>query len=919
MENSGKKDLSTYLNNNYDLSLPNWGPYSRDYLGLSHLPNPRSGLRWQAIVFPAICGETVRVPTAVGHGLGKVDPQGPASWCQVWEASPDLSYYSRRHQLIWKDKIYADISFSRWSDTARLIRCECVNSTPSTRELSIHLLVQLVSAGCRRPDSVQNGRISAHAVIPSPGIWVDALDYTSLTFAKKPPLTSFAVDGFYRGEERYDHLVGGSGLNEKFGAHKGDRADYSFQLKREIRSAQILFRFIAGERPATFQTSGVINKTITFKGEKDKIELFCMPVGNLPAGKHTLSLKSGGTGDIVLDGFAALPEVENAKELFVDEPYVHIPQQELDKEAQSLMLRYESVAHPYTILWNGLPLEIGKIHAQDLQETFKDWKDGPLPERRKGKEEGYFNHLRLGPFQLEAGKKKVIYLLAATGKPEDTAKEEVSLFRNSIQYREEVWHTCRAQRWQRKEQKTGAKDYQFSQERLGAVMATNIVYPMYIRRHYVRHYVPDRWHDVLYTWDAGFTGLGLLELDLNLAIQHLNAYLTEPGDAHAAFILHGTPLPVQIYLFWELWQRTQDKNLLEFFYPRLKQFYKFLVGKSHDSDTARFSSGLLATWSYFYNSGGWDDYPAQVHVHEYNLEGSVVPVVSTAQAIRAAKILRLAAYLLGKEGDIAEYSEEIERFSKGLQKYSWDEQAGYFGYVVHDERQQPTEILRHESGANFNCGLDGIYPLIAGAALPEQEKQLLEHMHSPEELWTPVGISTVDRTAPYYDPDGYWNGALWPSHQWFIWKALLGMGENDFAWDIANNVLGTYRRDIEDNYICFESVSVETGKGRGIPQFGALSSPLLLWYRAYYESNSLTTDFDTIIEQKTFSEGKAILQVKLNRPFEKRSATILVNMKAKRKYQVQWNGKPLEFGVAPSGTLQIMLPKGAGSGILKIC
>ena len=908
---------------NYDLSLPDWGPYSRDYPGLSHLPDLRSGLRWQVIVCPALCGETVHIPSVVGERWGKVDPQGPASWCHVWEAAPDLSYYSRRHQLIRKDKVYAGISFSRWADNVRLIRCECINSTLTIRQLSIHLLIELASPGCRRPDRAQKGRTQAQAVISSPGIWVDALDYTWLSFAKKHPITFFAPEGFYRGEERYGHLVGGSGLNERFGARKGDRVDYSFRLNQRISSAQILFRFMAGERPAHFQISGVINKTITLKGKKDRIELLSVPAGNLRVGKHTLSLQSAGTGAVVLDGFAILPTAEKRRqELFVDEEPVHIPQPELNTKEQFLVFRYKGLPQPYAIVWDKLSLEIGEIETDDLLETFKTWPDGPLPEKRKGKDRGkgkrYFNHLRFGPFQVEPGGKKVVHLLVATGEPADTAKEAISLFRNSAQYREEVWRRCRLQRWQRKEPKVEAKGYQFSQERLGAVIATNIVYPIYIRRHYVRHYVPDRWHDTLYTWDAGFTGLGLLELDPALAVQHLNAYLTEPGDEHAAFILHGTPLPVQIYLFWELWQRSQDRNLLEFFYPRLRQFHRFLTGKSHGSDTAKFASGILATWSYFYNSGGWDDYPAQSYMHEHNLTGSVAPVVNTAQAIRTAKILRLAAYLLGKEDDIAEYSQEIEQLTKGLQKYSWDEKTGYFSYVVHDDKQEPTGILRHKSGVNFNCGLDGIYPLVAGAALPEQEKRLLEHMHSPEELWTPVGISTVDRTAPYYDPDGYWNGALWPAHQWFIWKALLGMGENAFAWQIADNVLEAWRRDIEDNYICFESISVETGKGRGTPQFGALSSPLLLWYRAYYQPNSVTTDFDTIIEEKTISEDKAILRAKLNRPFEKRSATVLVNMKAKRKYQVRWNGNPLNFDLTPSGTLQIMIPEGTGRSALEI-
>ena len=35
----------------------------------------------------------------------------------------------------------------------------------------------------------------------------------------------------------------------------------------------------------------------------------------------------------------------------------------------------------------------------------------------------------------------------------------------------------------------------------------------------------------------------------------------------------------------------------------------FLPGRREDSTTADLQSGLLRPWDYFYNSGGWDDYP----------------------------------------------------------------------------------------------------------------------------------------------------------------------------------------------------------------------------------------------------------------------------------------------------------------------
>ena len=81
-----------------------------------------------------------------------------------------------------------------------------------------------------------------------------------------------------------------------------------------------------------------------------------------------------------------------------------------------------------------------------------------------------------------------------------------------------------------------------------------------------------------------------------------------------------------------------------------------------------------------------DDYPPQ---HALRDKASVTPVVSSAYYIRAAKILRLAAKELGLKKDVKEYEQTIKQLSNALQTYSWDEETGYFGYVMHDKDGKP--------------------------------------------------------------------------------------------------------------------------------------------------------------------------------------------------------------------------------------
>lgn len=96
-------------------------------------------------------------------------------------------------------------------------------------------------------------------------------------------------------------------------------------------------------------------------------------------------------------------------------------------------------------------------------------------------------------------------------------------------------------------------------------------------------------------------------------------------------------------------------------------------------------SNLLKTWDYFYNSAGWDDYPPQVHVYQQQLESCATPVVTTAHAIRTAKILQQAARALHLPDDIADYQTDIDAFTEALQQHAWDATAGVFGYVLHNE------------------------------------------------------------------------------------------------------------------------------------------------------------------------------------------------------------------------------------------
>jgi hypothetical protein len=376
---------------------------------------------------------------------------------------------------------------------------------------------------------------------------------------------------------------------------------------------------------------------------------------------------------------------------------------------------------------------------------------------------------------------------------------------------------------------------------------------------------------------------------------------------------------VQIYLFYELWNRTQSRELLEYFYPRLRQYHRFLAGRLGSSTTRRHQDHLICTWDYFYNSGGWDDYPPQKFVHQKKLEATTAPVINSAHTIRCAKFLRSMAAVLGQTQDLAEYDEDIAGLSASLQKYSWDAGSGYFGYVVHDDQGAPTGILRDDTGANFNMGLDGVYPLVAGICSPAQEEQILARLFSPKHLWMDIGITTVDQSAPYFIPDGYWNGSVWFAHQWFLWKTMLDLGRADLADQIAQTGLKVWLEIADATYDCMEHFMPKAPIGAGWHQFSSLSSPVLPWFTSLYTPGRLTCGFDVWIEKCHFSHANRELSAKLKSTGNRsREFTVLACLNPDSEYRVYWNDSPATFRKTPDGLLQIQLPHESTAGELRV-
>lgn len=522
-------------------------------------------------------------------------------------------------------------------------------------------------------------------------------------------------------------------------------------------------------------------------------------------------------------------------------------------------VRYPEVDASYAVLWDYPMSEVRQWRCEKLEQLMPHKVHDHVFKDLKGDKKGHYTANFLRPVVLPAHGDTTILQVIVCG---------------SEEYVNKVVET-------KAPDKAGSNGIELNNQSsvplgiqlLQATLLTNVVYPIDAFGEPIRHFCPGKNWNSLYTWDCGFIGWAMSEIDPGRGYEIIRQYTTTPEE-EAPFVHHGTPLATQILAIGDVWERNgSDEAQLREIYPRLKRFYDYMV-----SSDFRKSSGLLSTWDMFYNSGGWDDYPPQWALRpQKELRARTTPMVSTSYYIRCAKILRLIAVHLAsaskggqKRGfaeDIRQFDADIADMSKGILANAWDPETGYFGYVEHDADDVPRGLYRTDEGINYNMGLDGVTPLVAGITDVSQRETLLSHVFTKGELWSPYGVTAVDQTAPYYRIDGYWNGTVWMPHQMILWKTMLDLGRPDLAKRIAETALENWERECADSYNCYEHFMLATSRGGGWNNFSGLSSPIINWYCAYNKPGTVSTGFGTLVTKAEW--GDDLNSVSLTLEFDK--------------------------------------------------
>ncbi len=905
----------------YSKAFPAWGPYGKKYMGISRIADHdfAKGVRFDFTTLPAIFGGDAKVPNTTL-------PSG----CHPWHCSEDYSIFTYRHDLEWKDKVYAEVSYVRLSDESTLIRTHFVNNSELIQNCLVNYFASIeypANSYCKLS-------------LPEKCTYKKALEYNSYNYAITRPWDKQNADGYKKGEFADNRFVDGFGLGDRagkwhmphrfldtFGGEKDDNLSITLSNKCSFENAVLAIRykttkmryeqgkmvgvnFEDGDKAASF----IMNASAQLDFEPSaELAIKAFDLGKIESGDFEIKLEALGTGGIEFDFFCICEKEDFEKITAEMTSYDFIPEIETANHADGGYItscKYKNVDGVFTLRTFNDNTRFRNIETGALEDcmtarisnsdpTFDDVVESFTGAfSRKHSDDGFFRNTLVHTLFIDPNSQHTEYAVLSKGQTEYLSIEEYEKI-----YLERL-----------KEVKpftlnSDGKKYELSCEILKSTVMVNAVYPIYKHGDYIIHHTPGKRWDCLYTWDSGFIGLGMNDYAPQFARYSLDTYITDETNPDYAFLHHGSPVPVQMYLYLEMLARSNSKEDLLSLYPKMRHYYEFLAGRTNGSTTAKFKSGLTTTYDYFYSSSGMDDYPAQVEMMDRNIRDTAAPVISSSQLIRCAKILRMVADKLQKNDDVKIYTDDINRITKALDAYAWDNESGYYGYVLHDENYNPQSIMRTESGENFNKGLDGIYPIIAGVCNEEQKNAILSHLKSEKEMLSPYGISAVDMTAGYFIVNGYWNGNVWFPHQWFIWKSMLDLGESDFAYTIAKLALDIWKREVDYSYYTFEMVNVVTGRGGWFHNFGGLATPITMWANAYFKAGTLNTGFDTWVDHAEFSDDNKKLDAKITYYGKNEKITVIATMNddESKEYSVMLNGKEIPFNERFKGTIEIPL------------
>lgn len=261
---------------------------------------------------------------------------------------------------------------------------------------------------------------------------------------------------------------------------------------------------------------------------------------------------------------------------------------------------------------------------------------------------------------------------------------------------------------------------------------------------------------------------------------------------------------------WQLYQRTGERSMLTANYDAVARNQRWWW-ENRDPDafgllscgTSDVGEGLYKGTAFgARNETGMDNSAT----HDEAIYDPVTRTLSTfdlglncAAALDAEMLANMAA-VLGKHAEAQEFARVAGRCRTLISETLWDESRGLFA-----NRQRNGGFVRSLSPTSF-------YPLLCGAATPEQAARLLEHLSDETTFGGNFVLPNAARNDPAFADNVYWRGRIWPNVNYMVWLGLRRYGFMAEASRLASQSYDLFMTSWSTDRIASENYNAVTGE-----------------------------------------------------------------------------------------------------------
>lgn len=268
--------------------------------------------------------------------------------------------------------------------------------------------------------------------------------------------------------------------------------------------------------------------------------------------------------------------------------------------------------------------------------------------------------------------------------------------------------------------------------------------------------------------------------------------------------------PHGAFITWMMYQRSDDKTLLEQAYPALARNHHWWRENRDPDRTGLVSCGTSDVGDAMYqgtvfaarNETGMDNsatHDEAIYDRETRTLSTWDLGLNCALALDA-EALSLIASKLGHSKDAADFAALNADTKTKIRTNLWDASRGIFA-----NRQRHGPFVQSLAPTSF-------YPMLCGAASAEQAEMLRDHLNDPNKFKTPYTLPNAARDEPAYQENVYWRGRVWPNVNFMVWQGLRRYGFDQEATNLATQSIALFNQSWVTDRLCGENYNAETGE-----------------------------------------------------------------------------------------------------------